>query len=271
MKIQHCSFSILLALVLIVATGCASTQEMTRAMHDWEEGHTVSYELVENQKQILEIPGQGTQENPGSTTIELSVASTGPYQYTISVTDAKAVGTQTPVSALVGLESAVVLEPSGRILTASGLEDNAYVTAAGGADDFRESLQGIFLILPDEPLAVGVSWTRDSAVSFSQMGLEGMRESKEKYRCKRLTMYKDVSAFEIEVLSEVSLIGSGNRGGGEMEIKMEGTLDGILFVDASSGALLSSEQSGEISGMIDMAQMSIPMTLELTISTNIVE
>ena len=69
----------------------------------------------------------------------------------------------------------------------------------------------------------------------------------------------------------MSLIGSGNQGAGEMDITMEGTLDGVLFVDASSGALLSSELSGDIIGMIDMAQISIPMTLELTISTNIVE
>ncbi|GMQ81016.1 MAG: hypothetical protein BMS9Abin05_0446 [Rhodothermia bacterium] len=271
MKIQNNSFSILLASVLIVATGCASTQETIQAMHDWEKGHTVSYELVQNQNQILEIPGQGTQENPGSTTIDISVAATGPYQYTFSVTDAEAVGARTPISALIGLESAVVLEPNGRIVTASGLADNAYVAAAGGAEQFKESLQEIFLILPDEPLAAGVSWTRESSVPFAQMGLEGMRESTAKYRSKRLTMYKGVSAFEIEVSSDVSLIGSGNQGGGEMEITMDGTLDGILFVDASSGTLLNSEQSGEITGMIDMAQMSIPIILELTRITSIVE
>ncbi|TDI72219.1 MAG: hypothetical protein E2O85_00910 [Bacteroidetes bacterium] len=271
MKIRTYSFSILLALLLIAAAGCTSTQEITRAMHDWEEGQTVSYEMVQSQKQTLEIPGAGKQENPGSTTISLSVASTGPYQFTISVTEAEAVGTQTPISALVGLESAVVLEPNGTIVTASGLGDNDYVMAAGGADEFQESLQGIFLILPDEPLAAGVSWTRESAISFAQMGLEGIRESTDKYRCVGLTTYNDVSAFEIELTSDVSLIGSGNQGGGEMDITMDGMLEGILFVDASSGILLSSEMKGEIAGMIDMAQMAIPMTLDIILSTHIVE
>ena len=266
-----------MALLLIVGTGCASTQEVTRAMHDWEEGHTVAYELVRDQNQILEIPGQGTQETPRSTTIGMSVVSTGPYQFIISVTDAEAVRSPTPISGLVGLESAIVLDANGRIVTASGLSDNSYVTATGGSDNsyvtatggseqFQERLQGIFLVLPDEPLAAGVSWTRKTTIPFSHSGLDGTSETTDKYRCTGLTSYQDVSAFEIELTSEVSLIGSGNQGGGEMDVTMSGTLKGTLYVDASSGILLSAHQSGEISGMIDMAQMSLPMTLEQTMS-----
>lgn len=271
MKIHNCNFSLAMALLLIVGTGCASTQEVTRAMHDWEEGHTVAYELVRDQNQILEIPGQGTQETPRSSTIGMSVVSTGPYQFIISVTDAEAVGSPTPISGLVGLESAILLDANGRIATASGLSDNSYVTATGGSEQFQERLQGIFLVLPDEPLAAGVSWTRKTTIPFSQSGLDGTSETTDKYRCTGLTSYQDVSAFEIELTSEVSLIGSGNQGGGEMDITMSGTLKGTLYVDASSGILLSAHQSGEISGMIDMAQMSLPMTLEQTMSISRVE
>lgn len=254
------------ALVLLTAIGCSSSKEAARAMYDWEAGTSFAYEMTQEQTQAIEIPGQGMQENTSKLVTDFSLVATGPYEFTITVTDVEATGSPIPVDPLRGLESAVVTDAQGVISSASGLEENAYISARGGAELFVEDLQVMFQVLPDEPLAPGVTWTRVSSIPFSQQGLNLTREITETYTCKELTAVDGAPAFAIEVVSEVEMMGGGNQGGQEMDVTLNGDFTGMIMLDAMTGALLSSEQTGSMSGVIDMAAASLPMTMEMSIS-----
>lgn len=155
-------------MLLLVVSGCASTKDAKRALLDWEAGTVYSYEVSQEQTQVLEIPGQGTQENTSTIVTDFTVTSTGPFQFTFNVTDVEATGARIPVEPLNGLESAVLTDDKGQIISASGLGDNAYISASGGEELYVENLQILFQILPEESLAPGVSWSRETSISFSQ-------------------------------------------------------------------------------------------------------
>ncbi len=256
---------------LLVVAGCAATKEASRALLDWEAGTVYSYEVTQERTQVIEMPGQGAQENTSTIVTDMSVTATGPYQFTINVTDVEATGSQISVEPLKGLESAVVTGTKGKIISATGLSDNAYINERGGEEIFVEEFQLLFQILPDEPLAPGVSWTRETSISFSQQGLNLKRDMSEEYSCKELTTFNGTSAFELELTSEVEIFGTGSQGGQEMELTLNGTFQGTVYLDAITGALLSSEQSGSMAGVIDMPAASLPMSMDLSISAKIAE
>ena len=120
----------------------------------------------------------------------------------VNFTDVTAEGSPISTDPLIGLESEVVTDERGQITAASNLTGNAYIDARGGEKLFEETLQSVLQILPEEPLAPGVTWTNEMSTTFSQQGLNLTREISETYTCTELTTYNDVPAFAVEVSSE---------------------------------------------------------------------
>ncbi len=258
--------SIFFALLFV---GCASSQEASRAMYDWGTSDPVEYDVVQAQNQSIEIPGQGTQETTSTSATSMTLEATGPFQFKITITDAEATGSPLSVDPIIGLESEVVIQPNGLLTSASGLTGNAYIDGMGGEEVFRESLQALFQIVPDETLAQGVEWTNEISMPIERMGLEMSREVSDTYSCTQLTTYEGTPAFEIESTSKISMSGSGNQGGQEMDLLIQGTMTGTTYIDAATGQLLSTEQSGKLSGIIDMAEASLPIVMDITTSVNV--
>lgn len=287
MNYQKYGLFVLSAFLVVLLGACASSsstagdsaqsavasaeEQVVRAMHDWDTGKSIAYKVVRSQKQVLEIPGQGVQEQESSATMDISLTSAGSRTFDLAVTDAEFVGSQLSPDAVVGLESTLSLDGQGRITSATGLDENSFVIAQGGTPSFIADLQELFLVLPDEPLAQGVSWTEESSFDFAQSGVSGTRSATEKYTCKGVTTYNGVEAFQVDVTSDVSMIGNGNQGGGEMDVTLEGSIVGRIYVDTSTGSLLSSEQSGSIDGGIEMAMGYLPMSIEISITTDVAE
>lgn len=255
-------FRVLLVLLFIpFLAGCKST-ESTRAMHDWEPGVTVEYEIVQTNEQSIEIPGQGFQEQQSSSTMNLTVTSEAPQRFSVHFTDASSVGGQTSIQPLIGQEGTIVLDASGNVIESIGLAENAFIAASGGEEVFRYNLlQLLFLVLPEEPLAQGVEWTRDSSISYSQQGLNIEWGGTDTYTVVQQTMYEGAPALEISVSSVVSIKGSGSQGGQAMDVALGGTTKGTMYVDPVAGFVLSSESDGTLEGVIEVSGGVLPMSM----------
>jgi len=267
----HVSVLAMVSVLGMAVAGCASSQPATRGMYNWETGLSSAYELSQEQTQTLEIPGQGSQVNDSSVMMKMKVDATSPLHFKLSVTDASATGSPISVDPIVGLETDLTLNPSGKIESASGLEGNTYVDGMGGAEVFQESLQSLFQLLPDGGLKAGSEWTRSSSTPIERMGTELVRKVDETYKCEELTTFAGVQAFRISVDGEVSLTGSGNQGGADFDFSVQGKVSGTNYIDAATGRLLSSEQKGSLAGVIGMAQADIPITIDTTTSAKLVQ
>lgn len=255
-------FRALLVILLIpFLAGCKST-ESTRAMHDWEPGVTMDYVIVQANKQSIEIPGQGYQEQESSTTMNLTLTSEAPQRFAVHFTDASSVGGQTSIQPLIGQAGTIVLDARGNVTESIGLAENTFIAASGGEEVFRFNLlQLLFLVLPDEPLVQGVEWTRDSSISYSQQGMNIEWGGTDTYTYVQQTTYEGAPALEISVSSVVSIKGTGSQGGQEMDVALGGTTKGTMYVDPVAGFVLSSESEGTLEGVIEVPGAVLPMTL----------
>jgi len=255
----------------ILFAGCASSGRTGSSPFDWETGMVSAYEVVQNQSQTLEIPGQGNQVNDSGATMNVSVDAVAPYTFKVTITSAEATGSPLSVDPIIGLESEVVVSPTGAIMSASGLEDNAYIDGMGGADVFKESLQELFQRLPDEPLAPGVEWSTSSTMPIARQGMELTREVTETYRVEESTTFEGRDAFLVQVDGDVSMTGTGNQGGQEFDFSAQGTMSGSSYIEAGTGRILSLERTGKLAGIIALTQADLPITLDLTTSVKLVE
>ncbi len=264
MKTLH-RYTFLLSMPFVLApliAGCASTK--SRAMYDWVPDTSVSYEFVQNQDQSIEIPGQGVQEQNSESNIELTITATAPRQFTYRFTDASSTGTQLAIDPLVGLEGSVTLDERGVPVSATGLEDNAFVIGSGGADIFMSNMfQTLFLYLPESELTAGMGWTRESSVEFSQGGLNLERKSVDAFTFVKESTLDGLPVLEISQSSDVSLGGAGNQGGQDLVITMSGAMTGTLYVDPTGGHVLSSEMTGKMDGLIETQGAALPMSLAI--------
>jgi hypothetical protein len=270
--------TILAAAVMLLAAGCAAGgaggrgDSAAAAAHVWPAGVTVAYSITDAESQEVEIPGAGGQVTNMSSTIDFSVAAAGERRFTVTVTeavasnDAEAMGAETPdITALVGLESVVTLDERGVIVEASNLAGNSYIEDAGGVEMFREQLQGLFLILPEGGLGVGVTWDHESAISVTQMdGTMFEITSLTHYTCGAETVYEGVPAFELGVVVESALSGSGETGGMPMDLILSGTGTGTLWVTRGSAMILGARSEGILQGGVSVAGMDLPITTHST-------
>jgi hypothetical protein len=189
----------------------------------------------------------------------------------MTVTSAEATGSPVSVDPIVGLESEVVVSPTGTIMSATGLEENTYIDGMGGPDVFKESLQELFQRLPDEPLAPGVEWSNSSSMPISRQGMELTREETQTYRVEESTTFEGKDAFLVRVDGDVSLTGNGNQGGQEFDFSAQGKVSGSTYVEAGTGRILSLDRTGKLAGVIALTQADLPITLDLTTSVKLVE
>jgi hypothetical protein len=259
------------ALFSLLIAGCASSGRTVVAPFDWGTGTVSSYEVVQNQSQTLEIPGQGSQVNDADVTMDISVEALAPNTFKMTITSAEATGSPVSVDPLVGLETEVVVSPTGKITSAAGLEGNAYIDSMGGPATFQESLQELFQQLPEEPLAPGVEWSSTSSMPIDRQGTQLVRKTTETYRVQELTTYEGLDAFLVQVDGDVSLNGSGNQGGQEFAFTSQGKLSGTTYVEATTGRILSLERAGKLAGVIGLPQMDLPITIDIETSVKLAQ
>ncbi len=261
-----------LATLALLTVACAAGKTGGGgALHVWPAGTAVTYDLTASQTQTIEIPGGGTQGGTSTSTIVFDVASTGAREFQVSVTDASTYS-DTPdpsspdIGNLVGLKSTVTLDERGLLIEATGLTENSYVMEAGGVDDFKETLQALFLYLPEGKLGPGVEWSREYNYPAVQGGLEIQVNSVDTYKCLEETTYEGTPAFKLEVTSEVTFSGSGEQAGQMLDFALAGTGTATMHVDASTGLLLNMESTGALNGVIASSGMEFPMSMQ-TVST----
>jgi|GEM_PF-929075 len=266
------------AIALLLIAGCAAGGAGGRgdaaaaAAHVWPAGMTAAYSVTDAQSQEVEIPGAGSQVTNMSSTIDFSVAAAGERRFTVTVTeavsssDAEAMGMPTPdIGTLVDLESLVTLDERGEIVEATNLAGNSYIEDAGGVDVFREQLQGFFLILPEGGLGVGVTWDHESTISFTQMdGTVVEISSLTRYTCGGEMVHEGVPAFEIGVVVESALSGSGETGGMPMDLALSGTGTGTLWVARGTAMILGARSEGTMQGGVSVDGMDLPITSHST-------
>ena len=258
------SFHIPIAIsaVAVVVVSCASGKAGSHSPNVWPVGQSVVYEMTRFQTQIIEIPGQGEQITESSTTFTINVESIGVRQFRLEILEAITTSPNTSVDPVIGLESIVQLDERGLISEASGLEGNAYIEIRGGVDLFKEDLQPLFFYVPEGALNPGTKWNRDYSITAMQSTIEVTRAFNDNYSCIEETALEGDTVFRINVVSSVDFSGPGEMSGMPIDLKMNGILEGILYVDVETGLVLSQEMKGQMSGAIFSDQFDLPMTLD---------
>lgn len=259
----------LAAFALLSAACAAGKAGGAGALHIWTAGSSVTFEMTIGQTQTAENPGGGTQSGSVFATIVFDVEAVGIREFNVSVTDASLSSDPYDLSipdikGLVGLESKLHLDERGLVLDATGLAENSFIQVMGGVDDFRVTLQGLFLYLPEVQLKPGVEWTREYSYPTYQQGLEIQFDVVDAYRCVEATTYEGTLSFKIEVSSKVGFSGSGETQGQVIDLALSGTAEGTMYVDAATGLLLMAETAGSLSGGAAVSGMDIPMTFGIT-------
>ena len=256
---------------VFVATACAGGMAGSAGAYLWPSGTKVTYEITSVEVTSMEQPGMGSVSFTTESGMVVDVAATGAErQFTITVTDANisseaaAMGGEMPdIGALIGLESVVTLDDRGLIGSATNLEGNAGVTEVGGVDAFKESLQALFLYMPEGGLGPGVEWSRQYSITANQSGLMITIESDDRYVCEERTTYDGLPAFKITATGTATLSGTGEQQGMTMDMDGAGDSQGTIYVEVGTGKLLYAEGTAVISGgiYIEAAGMSIPIEI----------
>lgn len=246
-------------LVLTLVTGDTSVSY-------GQDAPTRSYNIVDSQNQILDIPGMGQQKIETTTTIDIDVWKTGDRQYSLTITDFTIDGPQLPgadLASLIGLESDITLADDGTVESASGLAENAAIISIGGEAAFRNRLQSLFLQGPGNGMSVGKKWSRTDTTPSDQGGLSVERVVKSDYTCVGEEELDGTEVWVIDVETDLELTGSGSQGGQSMEMEMAGGGSGKMYIDKATLMLVSANQEAEIEGTIDMDMGSILMTMQV--------
>ena len=269
----HFHVTTLLALLTVTAAGCAGGMAgSSGGLHIWSAGTSVEYESVAGQVMIMEIPGQGEMTIGTDFSMDLNVEATAtPRQFNLTIgdvsisSDMTAMGEDPPdVSFLKDLESTVLLDARGLIIEASNLEDNPSVEEQGGVAAFKEQLQSFFLYSPEGVLGPVVEWTREIEFPLIQMGTELTISSIDKYRCIEATTFGGAPAYKIAMTTEVAMSGSGEQMGAPMDWALNGSGEGILYVETGTGMLLSIDVAITMIGGVSAAGFDIPMEMRMT-------
>ena len=255
-------FPAAMAVAAVLVAACAAGKAGGGAMHVWPSGTAVTYDMIRGEVQIIEVPGGGTQESSTSATFVVAVEAVGERQFKIVFTGASTTSSSTDVTPVIGLESTVSLDERGLIAEATGLEGNAYVETRGGIDIFKDDLQSLFLYLPEGSLKPGVEWTREYSYPAHQMGGVMQRSFVDVYRCLEETNYEGTTVFKVAVSANVDFSGSGESGGMELDVAVNGTFAGTIYVDSATGMILMEEISGDLTGGIYAQGMDIPISVK---------
>jgi len=270
----RCHLPALLTATAVLVAGCAGGMAgKAGGLHIWETGSSVSYEANTGQSTAMEIPGQGEIVTNTTVSLGIDIEATGDREFKLTISDASIssdaaqMGGDIPdVSGLIGLESMINLGERGLILEATNLETNSAVMEQGGAEAFKEQLQGFFLYLPPGALGPGVEWTREYSFPMIQASMEMEVSSVDKYRCVEATTYEGMPAYKIEMISDVAFSGGGEQMGMPLDVAMSGTGEGSFYVETGTGKILMAESTGVVSGGISGAGFDIPMDMRMTSS-----
>jgi hypothetical protein len=266
-----------LTVLALVAAACASGMAGSAGAYLWPSGTKVTYEITSVEVTSMEQPGMGNMSFTTESGMEVDVEATGAdRQFTITVTDASisseaaAMGGEMPdIGALKGLASVVTLDERGLISDATNLEGNAGVIEVGGVDAFKESLQSLFLFMPEGGLGPGVEWSRQYSVTADQSGIVLTVESDDSYVCEERTTYEGLPAFRITVTGTATLSGSGEQQGMTLEFDGSGDAEGTIYVEVGTGMVLHAEGTATISGGIYVEAAGMSMPIEIRESSTI--
>ena len=207
------TFLPLAVLALLVLGACAGAMSGAGSMHMWPTGTSVTYEVSATEVMTMEQPGMGAMSLTTNTKMMVDVegmAGDRVFKVTVSEatmsSDAEAMGQEMPnYGALVGFESTVTLDERGKITLATNM-DNPTLSEVGGAQSFQESLQGLFVYLPEGgTLGPGVTWARDYSFVNEQTGFQMNIASSDEYICDERTTFEGSPAFKITSRSTATL------------------------------------------------------------------
>jgi hypothetical protein len=269
------------ALALLVLAGCAGGMAGSggagagagAGAYEWPSGTEVTYEVAGAQTMTMEQPGMGSMSFTTTTSMEVVIEATSAQrQFSLSITDAsissdmEAMGQEMPdIKGLIGLESMITLDSRGLITEATNIENNPVISEQGGPGAFKESLQGLFLYMPEGGLGPAVEWDRAVNFTLDQSGLGVTVNSDDHFVCEERTTYEGVSAYRVTSTSIATMSGSGDQEG--MAIDMDGSGEGesTMFVEVGTGKILSAEGTITISGgiYVEAAGMSIPFEMKM--------
>ncbi len=231
-----------------------------------QDAATRSYVIVDKQSNSIDIPGQGQQDMEMITSTDIDVTKTGDRSFSVKIINVVvegSLGGNMVQDALIGLEADVILAANGTIESVSGMADNSGITAMGGEAVFKERIQSLFLLGPDDDVSIGSEWSHSTSMPYDQQGMKVERSVDSNYECVGDDQIDGIAVWVVDVSSTIEIIGSGNASGQQMEMEMTGEATGKIYVEKSSGMILSSEQDTEIEGAIDMEAFLILMVLDV--------
>jgi hypothetical protein len=268
------------ALALLIFAGCAGGMAGGggggAGAYAWPTGTEVTYEVAGAQTMTVEQPGMGSMSFTTNTSMEMVVEAAGAQrQFSLTITDAsissdlEAMGQEMPdMKGLIGLQSMVTLNSRGLITEATNLEDNPVISEQGGPEAFRESLQGLFLYMPEGGLGPGVEWDREVVFNMDQSGVGVTVTSDDHFVCQERTTFEGVPAYQITTTSMATMSGSGEQEGVAVDMDGSGEGESTMFVEVGTGKILSAEGTITISGgiYVEAAGMSIPLEMRMASS-----
>lgn len=266
-------------LLTFLTAACAGGMAGSRtAPHVWPADFTIDYEAVQVQGMTMEIPGMGGMTTTTTSTVVFRVVPVGARTFDLTVTDARIdidsampmEGQDMPdISALKGLTSTITLGEDGVIQTATGLTENSAIADMGGEASFRESMQSLFLPLPEGALEVGTKWSRESRFEANQSGMEMAFLSTSDYECVGETIIDGTAAWEIKETGKVSLVGGGDQMGVMIDMDAAGDGTGTFFVEKGTARLIRYEGKGTLAGGVSAQGMDIPLSMVQTATVNV--
>jgi hypothetical protein len=153
-------------LVAAVSGGCGGggmggreivVDEPVRLVRTFDEGETIKYKLSSaGEMAVTEFRTSCTFSDTDTNEIKLAMR----FDYAASsISMGDDVIPQESAAALRGKTLEVSLAPNGEVLSFSGMGGEEYFDE--GIGQLSMMIQGLFPVLPDEPLTVGYSWTDD--------------------------------------------------------------------------------------------------------------
>ena len=274
----------LLAVALI--TGCAGKKPKPEVAF-WEygmpEGKTLEYQKSEEVKQTMEVMGQpmemGFYKNMG-----FSIAPKGRekniYQIEVTVNSMDA-GASTPqgdftadTEPTIGKSFHMSLSYLGKEVAVSGADEIMYGLGPQGERSIGPDFAAFFPDLPGRPIKIGDTWTSQDTIPASEGGAELLVISENLNTLEGFETINGMKCVKVTAVVTGSLTGEGEQMGAPLTFSgtMEGTEtwyfaheDGIFV---KSSARIATTASVEVGGP---QQMTIPMTMNMTMETELIK
>ncbi len=148
------------------------------------------------------------------------------------------------VSSLRGKELIFTLDPEGKVTSWAGLTGQDALE--GGAGQIALLLYDIFPALPDEPVAIGSTWTEPLDIPNITSSVERDIVGETVYTVTAFKAKYEIDCVEIQTVTDFEFEGRAEQGGDVWLMSGAGTSTGTMLVSIEDGTLVVSRSDMEM-------------------------